>query len=332
MKYKRLGTTGTKVSALCLGCMTYGKGGPHSEWALDDEASMPFFKRAIELGINFFDTADAYGEGASEKVLGHALREFTRREEVVVATKFFGPTGPGLNERGASRKHILAAVDASLKRLGTDYIDLYQLHRWDYETPFEETARALDDIVRAGKVLHVGASSMYAWQFARALALQEREGWTRFVSMQPQYNLVYREEEREMLPLCQEAGIAVLPWSPLARGFLVGNRGRDGARTTRAQTDAFARHLYKDGDFVVQERLQEVAACKGVPAAQVALSWVASRPSITAPIIGATKLEQLESAVASLEVVLTADEVQQIEEPYQPHAVLGIEHPSMRKR
>jgi len=332
MKTRRLGSTGTKVSALCLGCMSYGKGGSHSDWALDEDASMPFFRRALELGINFFDTADAYGEGASEMALGRAVREYARREEVVIATKFYGPTGPGPNERGASRKHILAAVDASLRRLGTDYIDLYQLHRWDYDTPIEETARALDDLVRAGKVLHVGASSMFAWQFARGLSLQEREGWARFASMQPHYNLVYREEEREMLPLCQEAGIAVLPWSPLARGFLAGNRGRDGAKTARAQTDAFARHLYSDGDFVVQERLFAVAEARGLPPAQVALAWVTSRPAITAPIIGATKLEQLESAVAALEVQLTDDEVRKLEEPYLPHPVLGMEHPSQRRR
>ncbi len=333
MEYKSLGRTGLKVSALCLGCMSYGKGVTlHSEWTLDEEASMPFFRRAIELGINFFDTADAYSDGASERVVGRAIREYGRREDVVIATKFYGPTGPGVNERGVSRKHIMAAVDASLKRLGTDYIDLYQMHRWDYQTPFEETARALDDLVRVGKVLHIGASSMYAWQFARAIALQERNGWARFVSMQPQYNLVYREEEREMLPLCQEVGVGVIPWSPLARGFLTGSRSREGGTTSRAQSDKWAQMMYfKDEDFTVQERLLEVAQTRDLPPAQVALAWLSSRPSVTAPIIGATRLEQLEAAVASLDVVLSPDEVRRLEEPYVPHPVMGIEHPSQRR-
>jgi aryl-alcohol dehydrogenase-like predicted oxidoreductase len=331
MIYKRLGNTGLKVSALCLGCMSYGKDGAHSDWTLDEAASLPFFQRAIELGINFFDTANAYAGGESERIVGRAIREYSRREEVVLATKFFGPMGSGPNDRGASRKHIMAAVDASLKRLGTDYIDLYQLHRWDYDTPFEETARALDDLVRSGKVLYIGASSMHTWQFALALALQERNGYARFVSMQPQYNLVYREEEREMIPLCQATGVGVIPWSPLARGFLAGNRGRDGARTVRAQNDAFAKHLYNDGDLVVQERLMAVAEAKGVPATQVALAWLSSRPGVTAPIIGATRLEQLDSAVASLQVTLTEDEIHQLEEPYVPHPVRGIETPQ-RKR
>lgn len=324
MKYVRLGNTGLKVSRLCLGCMSYGKGATHSDWTLDEESSMAFFKRAIELGINFFDTADAYSEGASEILVGKAVKAFSRREETVIATKFYGPTGKGPNERGASRKHIMAAIDASLKRLGTDYVDLYQLHRWDYDTPFEETAEALNDLVRSGKVLHVGASSMYAWQFAKALRVQENNGWTRFVSMQPQYNLVYREEEREMLPLCTDAGIGVIPWSPLARGFLAGNRSKEGGETARAKSDAFARHLYfRDDDFAVQKRLQEVADAKGVPAMQVALAWVASKPAVTAPIIGATKLSQLEQAVEALAVSLDPAEIQALEEPYKPHPVLG---------
>jgi aryl-alcohol dehydrogenase (NADP+) len=325
MKYLRLGNSGLKVSQLCLGCMSYGKGGTHSDWTLTEEDSLPFFKRALELGINFFDTADAYSDGASEVALGRALREFSRREEVVVATKFFAPTGRGPNERGASRKHIFAAVDASLKRLGTDYIDLYQLHRWDYETPFEETAQALDDIIRAGKVLHIGASSMYAWQFSKALHIQKNSGLRRFISMQPQYNLVYREEEREMLPLCRDENIGVIPWSPLARGFLAGNRAKEGGgETARAKGDAFARHLYfRDDDFVVQQSLSEVSAARGVPPMQVALAWVASRAGVIAPIIGATKIRQLEESVAALEITLTEDEVKQLESPYKPHPVLG---------
>jgi len=325
MEYRRLGDTGLKVSRLCLGCMSYGKGTMHAAWTLGEDASMPFFRRAFEHGINFFDTADAYSEGASEEVLGKAVREHARRDEVVIATKFFGPTGPGQNERGASRKHIMAAIDASLKRLGTDYVDLWQLHRWDYETPFEETAEALNDVVRAGKALYIGASSMYAWQFAKALALQERNGWTRFVSMQPQYNLIYREEEREMLPLCRDAGIGVIPWSPLARGFLAGNRNREGSGATeRAKADNYARQLYyREDDFTVQQRLAEVADAKGLPPIQVALAWIASRPGISAPIIGATKLEQLDEAVKALEVTLSDEEVARLEEPYQPHPVLG---------
>ncbi len=325
MEYRRLGASGLKVSRICLGAMSYGKGKWHSEWTLTEDESLPFFRRALESGINFFDTADGYSEGASEEVVGRAVRELARREEVVIATKFFAPTGSGQNERGASRKHIKAAVDGSLRRLGTDYIDLYQLHRWDYETPFEETAQALDDLVRAGKVLYVGASSMHAWQFAKAIAIQERNGWARFVSMQPQYNLVYREEEREMLPLCRDAGVGVIPWSPLARGFLAGNRRREGGGdTARAKTDAWARDLYfRDDDFAVQERLAEVAANRGVPPMQVALAWVASRPGVTAPIIGATKLKHLEEALAALDIVLSPEEVARLEEPYKPHPVLG---------
>ncbi|MEK1905301.1 MAG: aldo/keto reductase [Pseudomonas sp.] len=325
MNYVRLGNSGLKVSKLCLGCMSYGKGTYHGGWTLDDEQSAPFFKRAFEHGINFFDTADAYSEGASELLLGKMVKEFSRREEVVIATKFFGTMGPGQNERGASRKHIVSAVDASLKRLGTDYIDLYQLHRWDYETPFEETAEALNDLVRAGKVLYLGASSMHTWQFAKALSIQERHGFSRFISMQPQYNLVYREEEREMLPFCQDQGVGVIPWSPLARGFLAGNRNKEGSGATdRAKNDAFARGLYfREDDFEVQQRLAQVASAKGVEPMKVALAWVASRSAVTAPIIGATKLEQLDQAVEALEVTLTTDEVAKLEEPYKPHPVLG---------
>jgi aryl-alcohol dehydrogenase-like predicted oxidoreductase len=325
MDYRRLGNSGLKVSRLCLGCMSYGKGSLHSEWTLDDEASLPFFQRAIEAGINFFDTANVYSEGASERVLGKAIQMFAQREDVVIATKFFGPVGQGPNERGASRKHIMAAVDASLERLGMDYIDLYQMHRWDKETPFEETAWALNDLVRAGKVRYIGASSMSAWQFAKALAIQERNGWTQFVSMQPQYNLVYREEEREMLPLCLDAGVGVIPWSPLARGFLAGNRQRESSgETVRAKADKWARDLYfRDGDFAVQARLAEVAKTKRVQPMQVALAWVTSRPAVTAPIIGATKLVQLDEAIGALDLTLSDTEVIQLEEPYQPHPVLG---------
>jgi 1-deoxyxylulose-5-phosphate synthase len=325
MEYRRLGDTGLKVSRICLGCMSYGKGGAHAGWTLSAEESLPFFRRAIDAGVNFFDTANAYNEGSSETVLGQVAREFVRREDIVIATKFFGPVGKGPNDRGASRKHIMTAVDASLRRLGTDYIDLYQLHRWDYETPFEETAEALNDLVRAGKVRYIGASSMYAWQFAKALAIQDRNGWAKFVSMQPQYNLVYREEEREMLPLCRDAGVGVIPWSPLARGFLAGNRHRGGGGdTARAQTDRWAGDLYfRDDDFAVQARLAEVAEARGVPAMQVALAWVASRPGITAPIIGATKLHQLDEAISALDLVLTDEEVARLEEPYLPHPVLG---------
>lgn len=325
MNYVRLGNSGLKVSKLCLGCMSYGKGTYHGGWTLDDEQSAPFFKRAFEHGINFFDTANAYSEGASELLLGKMVKEYSRREEVVIATKFFGTMGPGQNERGASRKHIVSAVDASLKRLGTDYIDLFQLHRWDYETPFEETAEALNDLVRVGKVLYLGASSMHTWQFAKALGIQERNGFSRFVSMQPQYNLVYREEEREMLPFCQDQGIGVIPWSPLARGFLAGNRNKEGSGATdRAQNDTFARGLYfREDDFEVQQRLAEVANAKGVEPMKIALAWVASRSAVTSPIIGATKLEQLDQAVEALQVTLTADEVAKLEEPYKPHPVLG---------
>ncbi len=326
MEYRRLGKSGLKVSQLCLGCMSFGKGTWHSEWTLDEEASMPFFQRAIEAGINFFDTANAYSEGASEEVLGKAVQMFARRDDVVIATKFYGPMGPGPNERGASRKHIMAAVDDSLRRLGTDYIDLYQMHRFDKETPFEETAQALDDLVRSGKVRYIGASSMHAWQFAKALAIQERNGWAKFVAMQPQYNLVYREEEREMLPLCVDAGVGVIPWSPLARGFLAGNRQREGGGdTARAKSDKWARDLYfREDDFAVQARLAEVSEAKGVPAMQVALAWVTSRPAVTAPIIGTTRIEQLNEAIAAIDLKLTAEEVQQLEEPYQPHPVLGF--------
>jgi 1-deoxyxylulose-5-phosphate synthase len=333
MEYRRLGATGLKVSRLCLGCMSYGKGQFHSEWTLGLDDALPFFRTALDAGINFFDTADAYANGDSENVVGHVINNLVARDQVVVATKFFGPTGPGPNDRGGSRKHIMQAVEASLRRLQTDYIDLYQMHRLDPETPMEETFEALNDLVRQGKVRYIGASSMFAWQFAKALAIQERHGWARFVSMQPQYNLIYREEEREMIPLCRDAGVGVIPWSPLARGFLAGNRKRGGGgETTRAKSDTWAELMYDSpDDFDVQERLFAVAEARGAPPSQVALAWVASRPGITAPIIGATKLHQLEDAIAAMNLSLTDEEVRLLDEPYRPHRVTGIDHPGQKK-
>jgi aryl-alcohol dehydrogenase (NADP+) len=303
--------------------MTYGD--PNwRPWILPEEAGRPILKRAIEYGINFFDTADMYSRGASEEVLGRALRDFTSRDAVVIATKAFFPMSDDPNDRGLSRKHLMAAIDNSLRRLGTDYVDLYQIHRWDAHTPVEETLRALDDIVRAGKARYVGASSMPSWRFARALCLADRHGWTRFVSMQNHYNLVYREEEREMLPLCVEEGIGVIPWSPLARGFLAGNRRAEGrGDTPRAQTDTFAHDLYyTDADFAVADRNVEVAAARGVAPAQTALAWLLRQPAVTAPIVGASKMSHLDQAVAALEISLTDDEARRLEEPYVPHRVL----------
>ncbi len=324
MEYVNLGRTGLKVSRVCLGAMTYGTP-VWREWVLPEEESRPFIKRALELGINFFDTADMYSQGISEEILGRALRDFARRDEVVIATKVYFPMGEGPNQRGLSRVHIMDAIDASLRRLGTDYVDLYQIHRWDYETPIEETLEALHDVVKAGKARYIGASSMYAWQFAKALYLADLHGWTRFVSMQNHYNLVYREEEREMLPLCREEGIGVIPWSPLARGFLAGNRRRDGwGDTARAKTDDFAQHLYyQETDFDVVDRVVELAGRRGVTPAQIALAWLLHQPGITAPIIGASKMPHLEQAVAALEIDLSEEERAYLEEPYQPHPVLG---------
>ena len=318
MKYANLGNSGLKVSQLCLGCMSFGKGRMHGSWTLTEEESLPFFRVAVESGINFFDTADAYGEGASEIVVGKALREYARRDEAVIATKFFAPMGSGQNERGASRKHIMAAVDASLKRLQVDYIDLYIQHGIDPTTPMEETLRALDDLVRAGKVLHVGASNYKAWQLAKAIKLQAVNRWTPFTSMQVQYNLIYREEEREMIPLCRDQGIGVTAWSALARGFLAGNRNADGqGATPRAKGDAFARQLYfRAEDFAVQEQLAKVAEARGVSPMQIALAWIEGRPGLTAPIVGATRVAQLEQAVAALELELTADEREILESAY----------------
>jgi aryl-alcohol dehydrogenase-like predicted oxidoreductase len=313
------------VSRICLGTMTYGRPTERWPWALDEESSRPFIRKALELGINFFDTADVYSAGASEEVVGRALKDFARRDEVVLATKVFNPMGPGPNDKGLSRKHIMSAIDASLKRLGTDYVDLYQTHRWDYNTPIEETLEALHDVVKAGKARYIGASSMYSWQFAKALYTADRHGWTRFVSMQPHYNLVYREEEREMIPLCQDQQVGVIPWSPLARGLLTGNRGKERNETERARTDAFGKSLYgAESDFAIANRVSEVAAGRGVPAAQVALAWMLGKPAITAPIVGASKPGHLEDAVAALSVKLTGEEVRRLEELYQPHPVLGF--------
>ena len=321
MDYVTLGQTGLKVSKLCLGTMTYGDPGWRS-WVLPEDAGRPFIKRALEYGINFFDTADMYSIGASEEILGRAVRDFARRDDVVVATKVFHPMSADPNDRGLSRKHIMSSIDGSLRRLGTDYVDLYQIHRWDPETPIEETLLALHDVVRAGKARYIGASSMWSWQFATALHTADRNGWTRFVSMQNHYNLVYREEEREMLPLCRAEGIGVIPWSPLARGFLAGNRrAADKGDTERARTDDFAHRLYyADSDFRIVDQVVAVARERGVTAAQIALAWIVQQPGVTAPIVGASKMEQLDQAVAALDITLSPEELRRLEEPYEPHA------------
>jgi aryl-alcohol dehydrogenase-like predicted oxidoreductase len=324
MDYIRFGNTGMKVSRLCLGTMTYGKPNDRWPWALDEEQSRPFIKKALELGINFFDTADIYSYGASEEVVGKALKDFARREEIVIATKVFNQMSKDLNDGGLSRKHIMQSIDASLRRLHTDYVDLYQIHRWDYNTPIEETLEALNDVVKAGKALYIGASSMYSWQFAKALYTSDKHGWVRFVSMQPHYNLLYREEEREMIPLCEDQKIAIIPWSPLARGLLTGKRSKERNETLRAKTDEYGKKLYSsDTDFEIVNRLTSVAEKKGLPNAQIALAWILSKKSITAPIIGASKPGHLEDAVAALSVQLSEDEIKQLEELYQPHPVLG---------
>jgi aryl-alcohol dehydrogenase (NADP+) len=325
MDYVKLGTSGLKVSRICLGTMSYGTPS-WRPWVLDEERSRPFIKRALELGVTFFDTADMYSLGKSEEVVGRALRDFGRRDQVVIATKAFFAMGGGPNDRGLSRKHLLEAIDASLRRLGVDYVDLYQVHRWDPETPIEETLEALHDIVKSGKARYIGASSMYAWQFAKALYAADRHGWTRFVSMQDHYNLIYREEEREMLPLCRAEGIGVIPWSPMARGFLAGNRRReDWGETTRAKHDDYGQKLYySDEDFQVADCVGDLARERGVRPAQVALAWVLAQPGITAPIVGATKMEQLEQAVEALTISLTDEERRRLEEPYVPHRVLGL--------
>jgi len=325
MDYTNLGSTGLKVSRICLGCMTYGSK-KWREWVLEEPESRPFMRRALEMGINFFDTADMYSVGVSEEILGRALKEFgPSRDKVVIATKVFNPMGDDPNQRGLSRKHIMHAIDDSLRRLETDYVDLYQIHRFDYETPMEETLEALHDVVKMGKALYLGASSMFAWQFAKMLAAQDAMSLARFVAMQNHYNLIYREEEREMLPLCREEGIGVIPWSPLARGFLAGNRSKENfGETVRAKTDEYAQKLYyQDSDFVVVDRLTEIAEKRGVPNAQVALAWVLAQPGITAPIVGASKMQHLEDAAAALKIKLTDEELKALEEPYRPHAVLG---------
>ncbi len=325
MDYVNLGKTGLKVSRLCLGCMTYGvpERGAHP-WTLHEEAGRPFIARALEVGINFFDTANVYSDGTSEEILGRALRDMARRDEVVIATKVHGQMRGDANGRGLSRKAIMAEIDNSLRRLQTDYVDLYQIHRWDYETPIEETLEALHDVVKAGKARYIGASSMYAWQFCKALYLADRHGWTRFVSMQNHYNLLYREEEREMMGLCLAEGIGVLPWSPLARGKLT--RPWESEPTARMEGDEFGKSLYaqtQDADRRVVERVIQVAQARGVPAAQVALAWLLHKPGVTSPIIGASKPHHLEDAVAALSLELPAEEMAALEEPYVPRPVLG---------
>ena len=332
MKTVRLGNTGLEVSRLCLGCMSYGDPG-WRPWILDEEQAREHFKKAIELGIDFFDTADAYSRGVSEEITGKLLREMLPREDYVLATKVFYPMAEGPNRGGLSRKHVLSACDASLARLGVDYIDLYQIHRWDFGTPIEETLEALDSLVRSGKVRYLGASSMAAWQFAKALFTAERNGWHRFVSMQNHFNLAYREEEREMIPLCLDQGIGLIPWSPLARGFLTGSRRRNykGA-TRRAQADPFADDMYfRDEDFDVLDALLRVAEERGARPAQVALSWLLSFPGVAAAVVGATRVEHLQELAAATEMVLTGEEIQRLEAPYRPHPVLGHRQPSPRE-
>lgn len=324
MEYQRLGKSGLVVSRVCLGTMTYGSS-KWRDWVLEEDESRPFIQRALELGINFFDTADAYSLGVSEEILGRALKDFTRRDEVVIASKVFFPMGDKPNQGGLSRVHILNAIDDSLRRLDTDYIDLYQIHRWDPETPIEETLEALHDVVKSGKVRYIGASSMYAWQFSKLLYLADLNGWTRFIAMQNHYNLVYREEEREMLPLCRSEGIGVIPWSPLARGFLSGNRSRqDWGETSRAKSDGFAHEMYyQESDFTVVERVIEIADKRGVTPSQIALAWLLHQPGVTAPIIGASKMTHLEQDVAAIEIDLSVEELDLLGEPYQPHPILG---------
>jgi aryl-alcohol dehydrogenase-like predicted oxidoreductase len=324
MQYERLGSTGLRVSRICLGMMSYGDRSQR-DWHLDEDAAEPIVARAVDAGVTFFDTADTYDNGASEEVTGRLLRKlFGSRDDYVLATKVYFPMGPGPNDRGLSRKHILAAIDASLRRLGTDHVDLYQIHRWDYETPIEETMEALHDVVRAGKARYLGASSMYAWQFAKAQHIARSAGWTRFVAMQNHYNLIYREEEREMLPLCLDQGVGAIPYSPLARGLLAGTRQRGAApATVRAGNDPLADELYTEDDFDVVDAVRAVAAERGLPPAQVALAWLLGRPGVVAPIVGATRLGHIEDAIAAVDVTLTAGEIARLEAPYRPHRMLG---------
>ncbi|SAI73779.1 oxidoreductase [Bordetella ansorpii] len=325
MKYVKFGSTGLEVSQLCLGCMTYGAAdrGAHS-WTLDEVRSRPLIRQALEAGINFLDTANTYSDGTSEEIVGRAIKDFARREDVVLATKVYNRMRPGPNGMGLSRKAILAEIDNSLRRLGTDYVDLYQIHRWDYGTPIEETLEALHDVVKAGKARYIGASSMHAWQFSKAQYLAREHGWTPFSSMQNHLNLLYREEEREMLPLCVDQGVAVIPWSPLARGRLTRPAGEI---TARVETDVYGGKLYDrtaQADSAVIDRVGEVAEARGVPRAQVALAWVRQKRGVTAPIIGASKPQHLADAIASLSLVLSDEEIAQLESPYVPHAVAGF--------
>ncbi len=325
MEYVKFGKTGMKVSRLCLGMMTYGSK-KWREWVLEEREAQPFVKRALDAGINFFDTADVYSQGTSEEILGNTLKAFgVQRETVVIATKVFNEMSTDVNDCGLSRKHIMDAVDKSLKRLKMDYIDLYQIHRWDYNTPIEETMEALHDVVKAGKARYIGASSMFAWQFAKAQYTADLHGWTRFASMQDHYNLVYREEEREMIPCCIDQGVAIIPWSPMARGFFAGNRKRGGGgETTRSRTDPFADQLYfREEDFTIAERANEVAKQRGVSGSQIALAWMLHKSYVTAPIIGLSKMEHLDQAIAALDIKLSEEEIKRLEELYQPHPVLG---------
>jgi 1-deoxyxylulose-5-phosphate synthase len=324
MHYVNLGRTGLRVSRVCLGMMSFGNDSDRP-WVLDEDRAEPIIRAAVEGGITFFDTADTYSKGASEVATGRLLGKFLGRDEMVVATKVFMPMTPGENGGGLSRKHILSAIDASLARLDMDYVDLYQIHRWDPRTPIEETMEALHDVVRMGKARYIGASSMFAWQFATAQHVADLAHWTRFVSMQPHYNLLYREQEREMIPYCIDQGVGVIPWSPLARGVLAGNRSRDGEKlTARSDTDGFADYLYaQPTDFDVVERVAEVASGLGVPPAQVALAWLFDKPGVTAPIVGATKPGHVADALGAEDLTLTEDEVRKLEEPYLPHPVLG---------
>jgi aryl-alcohol dehydrogenase-like predicted oxidoreductase len=321
MRYTKLGSTGLDVSAICLGCMSFGDAARgHHAWTLDEDAGRVIVRQALDAGINFFDTANAYSDGTSEEFVGRALRDLAGREEVVIATKVFNRMRPGPNGAGLSRKAIFAELDASLRRLGTDYVDLYQIHRWDYDTPIEETLEALHDVVKSGKVRYIGASSMFAWQFAQSLYVADANGWTRFASMQNHYNLLYREEEREMLPLCDDQGIGVIPWSPLARGRLT--RDWD-AGTARTETDEFGKSLYQDSDRAIVDRVAEIAEQRGMSRAQVALAWLLRNPSVTAPIVGATKPAHLDDAIAALDLELSDEEAASLEEPYSPRGVAG---------
>ena len=330
MKYVQLGNTGLQVSRLSLGCMTYGD--PQwRPWILGVDEAREHFEKALDLGINFFDTADMYSKGVSEEITGKYLREMASREDYVLATKLFFPFSKGPNRGGLSRKRVISACDASLERLGLDYIDLYQIHRWDPETPIEETLEALDSLVRAGKVRYLGASSMAAWQFAKALSTASRNGWHRFVAMQNHYNLVYREEEREMIPLCLDQGVGVIPWSPLARGFLTGSRTRQSKATRRGESDSYAEEMYfKEEDFEVLDALLEVAKSRELKPAQIALAWLLSVPGVAAPIIGTTRVAQLEELAAAVTIDLTDDEISRLEAPYRPHAILGHQQPGPR--